>query len=176
MLVLLIGPSGAGKSTIETELVKHGIERLKSHTTREKRPAEPEDAYYFVSEEDFKSTPMLESAEYAGNLYGLSVEEVRKTDNDKRNFVAVVEWHGAQQLKKLCTCRVVTVFIDSLLVQLEARLKTRGTSDVTQRLEKVQEDRKNACNCDYQFVNADGQLNFTVAQVLKLYSLQGCGV
>ena len=54
-VLILAGPSGSGKSTIANELVaKHGYKRVRSATTRLRRPNEGHDEYEFVDLETFK--------------------------------------------------------------------------------------------------------------------------
>ena len=155
---MLVGPSGCGKSSIEAGLTRKGIERLRSHTTRPKRVNEADDAYYFVSLEEFQATPMIESVEYDGNRYGLSEAEVRKTDDVDKDFVAVVEMHGVIQLLKEANCETQIIFIDATDSDLIGRLSARGPGG-TDRLRLVEKERKLKRLCDFTLTNSNGQLD-----------------
>ena len=53
MLIVIVGESGSGKTTLQNELLKRGYGRIVTATTRKRRRNEPEDAYHFVSREEF---------------------------------------------------------------------------------------------------------------------------
>ena len=53
MIICLVGPSGSGKTAISEEALKTNplmFGKVRTATTREKRPNEKDDAYYFYSE------------------------------------------------------------------------------------------------------------------------------
>lgn len=79
MLITLFGESGAGKTTIENKLYELEFSgRLISCTSRKKRASDSEDAYYFLSVEDFEvdNSSFLEIESFGGNLYGLKKSEL----------------------------------------------------------------------------------------------------
>ena len=76
LIIVVSGPGGVGKSTIVEELVKRD-DRLwlsRSWTTRERREGELQDAYKFVTHDQFREHiaggGFLEWTEFLGNLYG----------------------------------------------------------------------------------------------------------
>lgn len=79
-MIILIGESGSGKTTILKELEKIGYNRIKDYTTREKREGEDEQEYIFVTKEKFEklwnNKKLLQRAEYNGEFYGLSAENI----------------------------------------------------------------------------------------------------
>lgn len=84
--LVLNGPSGCGKSTLLNKLMaKHqtSFAFSVSHTTRSPRPGELDGREYnFVSrdvmEKLISEGKFLEHAEFAGNMYGTSLEAVGK--------------------------------------------------------------------------------------------------
>ena len=132
---IICGPSGSGKSSICRAL---GLRQVLTATTRQRRPNEPVDAYYFMSREEFESTPMLETEKYCGALYGTPVDALREAD------IGVYAPAGVAALKKYChsierkcVCFYITV-PENIRVQ---RMQKRGDSEdlINARLES---DRK----------------------------------
>lgn len=167
MLIILTGPSASGKTTIAQALHEFGIVELRSHTTRVQRENESNSAYYFVSEDEFMETPMVESVTYDGNMYGLSEEEVRMTDDERSDFVVVVEMHGVIQLLKNIKCTSRIVFMDAPDADLLSRLESRGGKAVD-RFKLVDGERKLARLCDGIVLNPNGLLENSIKTVLKI--------
>jgi len=144
LVVVISGPGGVGKSTVVDHLVNKYPELWlsQSWTTRERRPGEPEDAYKFVSKEEFedhiKNDGFLEYTTFLDYYYGTPHPPLI---NDK-DILLEIEVHGARQ--------VVSKNIDAVLIFLEApskeeqkkRLHVRGDSDkkIQDRLEKSAEE------------------------------------
>ena len=102
LIIVVSGPGGVGKSTIVEALVQRD-ERLwlsRSWTTRERRPGEAEDAYVFVTRDQFQKriedNGFLEWTEFLGNLYG----SPRPAVDSGLDIVLEIELHGAQQVKQ----------------------------------------------------------------------------
>ncbi len=85
LLVILTGPTAAGKTEIRERMVKK-YKRLKSlvtTTSRPKRPSETDGVdYYFIDPQHFlarvEGGEFLEYAEYGGNLYGTTKQELER--------------------------------------------------------------------------------------------------
>ncbi|SFL84563.1 guanylate kinase [Pelosinus propionicus] len=166
MLIVLLGPTGSGKSTIEKKIGQSGIHRLRSYTTRLRKPGESEDAYYFVKKEEFKKVDLVESVLYKNSFFGLSREEVKIAET--KDCVVTLDWNGAQQIKHRIPF-AVTVFIDCPMYQLDKRLPTEIDSEKRKKImEQVVLDSRCAANCDYIVRNYDGQLDEACAQILEI--------
>ena len=167
MLIILLGASGSGKTTIEKILETSGIHRLRSHTTRPRKPGEAEDAYYFVKKEEFKKTDIVESVLYKSNFFGLSRSEVKIAEN--KDCIITLDWNGAQQIKRLFPF-AVTIYLDCPLYQLEKRLPPEFDSEKRKKmLEQIANDSKCEDDCDYIVGNYDNQLDEALARIMQIY-------
>lgn len=93
---VLVGKSGAGKSTIAKAIEKtYGLKRCITYTARPRRKGESKKAYHFVSEEEFRKLPIIESIEFGDALYGSTQDELEKAD-----FI-ILDPEGADFYKKM---------------------------------------------------------------------------
>ena len=104
-IVTITGPSCAGKSTLETILKGLGFASIISTTTRPKRLGEVDgESYYFMTPAAFalakEEGQFIESIEFNGNLYGVSVEEVNRVLAMGKPIVLIVEPHGLIQMRQ----------------------------------------------------------------------------
>jgi len=167
MLIILLGASGSGKTTIEKILEKSGIHRLRSHTTRSRKPGEAEDAYYFVKKEEFKKADIVESVLYKSNFFGLSRSEIKIAEN--RDCIITLDWNGAEQIKRLFPF-AVTIYLDCPLYQLEKRLPPEFDSEKRKKmLEQIANDSKCEHDCDYIVANYDNQLDEALVRIMEIY-------
>lgn len=166
MLIILLGATGSGKTTIEKILETSGIHRLRSHTTRVRKPGEAEDAYYFVKKDEFKKADIVESVLYKNNFFGLSRAEVKIAEN--KDCVVTLDWNGAQQIKRLFPF-AATIYLDCPMYQLEKRLPPQLDSQKRIKiLEQIEMDSKCEYDCDYIVPNYDTQVDDAVARILEI--------
>jgi guanylate kinase len=107
-VVVLAAPSGGGKTTIARELLRRNPDVFGysvSATTRKPRAGEKEgEAYHFLTRDEFQrrvgAGEFLESAEYAGELYGTLQSEVERVLASGRHVVLDIEVQGARQVRR----------------------------------------------------------------------------
>lgn len=124
-LYCIVGPSGSGKTTLTAKLQRLGFTMTRTTTTRPRRDSEPEDAYYFISAEEFQKAAwagkFAEYTKYCGNWYGSSLEALGRAD------LVVLEPEGMRALLQKYTERPVKViYLTAPIKVLEERLSKRG--------------------------------------------------
>ncbi|BAN02363.1 guanylate kinase [Ilumatobacter coccineus YM16-304] len=171
MIVVVSGPGGVGKGTIVDALVERD-DRLflsRSWTTREQRPSESDDAYVFVTSEEFEQRieagGFLEWTEFLGNYYGSPIPE----PGDDRDLVLEIEVDGAQQVKRIHPDALLIFVLPPSREEQERRLRGRGDLDhkVLARLKKAEEEEPIGRQlADHAVVNDD--LEATINQMLEI--------
>jgi len=122
-MIILVGESASGKSTIEKQLVKNGLNKIVSYTTRPIRDGEIDGIdYHYISEEDFlyhlKINFFAEYTIYNGWYYGVAHKDCLD------NSVCVVEPHGFRQLLK-----IKDLHIKSFYIQVPERVRLKRMVD-----------------------------------------------
>lgn len=117
MILILTGRSGCGKNAVAEWLISHyGYEMVKTCTTRKRRDGEPEDAYYFMTEDEFKAGIMegrfAEFDIYVRNYYGTLRSSLEQCE--KALIIATPD--GAYHIKK--------VFPETFVVHIATDMKT----------------------------------------------------
>jgi len=107
-VVVLSAPSGGGKTTIAQALLarRPDIGYSVSATTRPPRVGEKDgQAYHFLTREEFErrraAGEFLESAVYAGELYGTLRSEVENVLRNGRHVLMDIEVNGAIQVRRV---------------------------------------------------------------------------
>ena len=164
-LLVISGPSGAGKSTVVAKAIEGRTDICfsTSVTTRSPRPGEVHGReYFFVNFERFRemveNDELLEHAEYVANRYGTPRSYVEKRLNEGMNVLLDIEVQGARQVRKKMPEAILIFIAPPSLVELERRLRGRGTDTeraIEGRLIRARQEYQEADFYDYLIVNDD---------------------
>ncbi len=173
---VISAPSGCGKTTI-----CHGVLRRDSqivfsvsHTTRARRAGEVDGQdYHFVSVAKFREMvnagAFVESAEYAGNLYGTSWAAMEAPLARGLNVLLEIEIQGARQIRERLPAAKLIFILPPSMQELENRLRRRGTDSaevIDRRLAMAAEEMRQAHWYDYSIVNHE--LETSIEAVLEI--------
>ena len=160
LVVVLIGPGGVGKGSVARRLLEHD-HRLwlsRSWTTRDPRPTETGDEYFFVTRQVFESAIaadfFYEWAQFQGNYYGTPVPQ----PPEGRDVLLEIEVQGARQVRERQADAVIVLLTAPSMQKLEERLRGRGDDEehVQRRLESTREEIETGRRlADYVVVNDD---------------------
>jgi len=176
-VVVLSAPSGGGKTTIARALVQRYPDRFGfsvSATTRKPRRGEQDgEAYFFLTREEFlrrrHDGEFLESAEYAGELYGTLQHEVERLRQNGRHVLLDIEVDGADQVKRQDPDAVTIFILPSQPRVLIERLVNRGSEspqEIWKRVERAKYELRMSVDFD-RFVRND-VLEDAVNEVAKV--------
>jgi guanylate kinase len=136
LLLIISSPSGAGKTTLCNRLRGEfpDLRFSVSHTTRPPRPTEVDGReYHFIDVETFEQMArgglFAEWAQVHGHLYGTSIKEIDVGRAKARGVLFDIDYQGARQIKANLPEAVAVFILPPSLVELERRLRGRGTED-----------------------------------------------
>ncbi len=163
-LYVISGPSGVGKGTVIKEFLKRNprFSLSISCTTRCPREGEVDGInYFFLTHEEFRDAvsngEFLESAEFAGNLYGTKKYFIEKSLERGNDLILEIDVQGALQVKdKLGQDAALIFILPPSYEELEARLRGRNTEDeetIKKRLNIVKRELELSEQFDYKIVN-----------------------
>jgi len=183
-VVVLAAPSGAGKTTIARELRTRWPDQFGysvSGTTRKARPGEREgEAYHFLTREEFlrrrAAGEFLESAEYAGELYGTLRAEVEHGLKSGRHVVLDVEVEGARQVRRAYPKPAsVVIFVippsPRVLIERLRKRRTESEAELARRIDIATREVETAAREAgdvYDHVLVNDELEAAVTEVVDL--------
>lgn len=183
-VVVLAAPSGAGKTTIARQLRTQLPDEFGysvSGTTRKARPGERDgEAYHFLTRDEFvrrrEAGEFLESAEYAGELYGTLRSEVERVLKSGKHVVLDVEVDGARQVRRAYPRPAsVIMFVippsPRVLIERLRKRRTESEAELARRIDIATREVETAGHevgdvYDHVLVNDD--LEAAVAEVVEL--------
>lgn len=181
-LVLLMAPSGSGKGEMIEGLgdLKDEMYFLKTFTSRERRKGAHENPKYnFVTREVFEDMlardAFVEWANYSGNYYGTSKEELMDALAAGKVAFKEMELQGIAQIRKLLPAdKVTVVYIDAGdWSSLEKRITARASiseEELRLRKERYEAERDAMHIADVVIKNHDGMLEEARVEFRKTIS------
>lgn len=171
-IICLVGPSGSGKTALAQELEKNPtFEILHSCTTRERRNGEPENAYHFISREEFETNmgSFLETTQYAGHLYGTRLADIEAIWNSGKNAVIPIDIVGALSMRQKFGDSAMLLFVHRKRHDVISELVLRDVpvEDRTARLMTLEKEYDNESVCDYTILN-NKDIQSAAEQVIRL--------
>ena len=164
-LLVLSAPSGGGKTTIAKMLLqaRDDLGYSVSATTRAKRPGERDGVdYHFLTRAEFEKRlqagEFIESATYAGELYGTLKSEIERIFAQGRHAVLDVEVEGARQIRRNFPNSLLLFVLPPSAAVLLKRLTGRNTEDpaiLRQRMIRAADELAEVSEYDYAVVNED---------------------
>ena len=195
LLIILTGPTAAGKTEIRERMIKaeNSVFRpLVTTTSRIRRESEREGIdYHFVTPTNFvqrlEEGQFVEHAEYGGNLYGTTKEELERVLNGERlistmeisgaaTFATHVRGvYGADDAEKILS-KTIILFIDPISKEAQRkRYEQREKGLGAFAVRDVQDQdmmEEYADRFTHKVPNRDGELEQTLARVKELIEEQ----
>ncbi|MFL5401593.1 MAG: guanylate kinase [Gemmatimonadales bacterium] len=175
-LLVLSAPSGGGKTSIAKMLLqaRDDLGYSVSATTRPKRPKERDGVdYHFLSRPEFErryqAGEFIESATYAGELYGTLKSEIERIFSQGRHAVLDVEIEGARQIRRNFSNSLLVFVLPPSADVLLSRLTGRNTEDpVILRQRVIHAAEELACVAEYDYAIVNDDLVGAVSQVAAI--------
>ncbi len=182
ILFVVSAPSGAGKTSLCRELIDTfpEIRQSVSFTTRSLRAGEQAGVdYHFVDHPTFErmkaANQFAEWAQVHGNLYGTALKTLEQAADQGIDLLLDIDYQGAAQLKKNCRHGVFIFILPPDFIELERRLRSRGTDSdevIRRRLKVAREEISQAVWYDYLIVN--DYLDTAVNKITSIVVAERC--
>jgi guanylate kinase len=187
ILLVISGPSGVGKDTIARKVIEQRPDNFHfvvTATTRPPREGEVHGVdYIFLSNDEFammiEENELLEYAVVYNDFKGIPKQQIRDALASGRDVIMRVDVQGAATIRKLVP-NAITVFLASeseeeLVRRLRER-KSETMEGLSLRIATARQEMKRAEEFDYFVVNAEGEQEGAVQQILCIMEAQHCRV
>lgn len=156
-IVVVTGPSGSGKTTLCNYLVEnYGFTKPRTCTTRAPRAEEDQDAYIFMTREEFqnkiKRGEMAEYVEAFGNYYG---SQLMSFASDTKIAVPL-NAEGARTIKRMFPTRAIVMMLNISRETMLQRITRRSFIEQEQLLSRISDFESGYKHAPYDYViNSD---------------------
>jgi guanylate kinase len=150
-------------------------------TTRPQREVNPADHQFlrFLSEAEFErllaEDGLLEHAQVYGYRYGVPKAQVSEALAAGKDVIMRIDVQGAATIRRLVPAALLIFLAPPSLVELEARLRSRGLDDadvIQRRLDAAARELAEQSRFDYVVVNERGQLDKAADRVLDIMATE----
>ena len=187
VLVLISGPSAVGKDTIARGVIAQRPDEfyfVVTATTREPRDGEVDGYdYTFVSHDEFarmiEHDELLEYAVVYNDYKGVPKKQIIDALASGKNVIMRVDVQGAATVRELLP-DVITVFLvapteEELIGRLTDR-KSETAEGINLRVATARKEMGRLAEFDYCVVNAEGEQDWAIEQVLSIVDAARCSV
>jgi guanylate kinase len=187
LFIIISGPSGVGKDTIARRLIDSDPEKyyfVVTATTRKPRAGEVHGVdYFFLSNDEFaemiEEDELLEYAVVYNDYKGVPKQQIRDALASGRDVIMRVDVQGAATIRKIVP-EAITIFLtteseEELVRRLRER-KSETAEGLNLRIAAVRQEMKHLNEFDYWVINAVGQQERAVRQILCVIEAAHCQV
>jgi guanylate kinase len=176
--ILVIGPTGSGKSVLITYVRETFPEIIfpVTYTTREKRPGLENSSYRFIGIDEFKAMEaagdFIESAQFGGNFYSTSKEEVSSGLKQGKILLKEMEVQGVRQIQSILSPeQLVIMYIDAgSWDELERRVRARAPiteEELAKRKHRYEDEIPFKETANFVIQNYPGELEKAKEQIVS---------
>lgn len=186
-LMVISGPSGVGKDTIARMVIERRPDDfyfVVTATTRPPREGEVDGYdYFFVTHDQFarmiEEEELLEYAVVYNDYKGVPKQQIRDALASGKNVIMRVDVQGAATLHKLIPNGVFVFLRTATEEDLVNRLierKSETYEGVNMRIAFARKELQRLKEFDYCIINADGEQDRAVDQILSIFDAEQCRV
>ncbi len=187
VLILISGPSAVGKDTIARGVIAKRPDDfyfVVTATTREPRDNEVDGYdYAFLDRGEFErmiaDDELLEYAVVYEEYKGVPKRHIREALQSGKNVIMRVDVQGAETVRQKLP-GVITVFLTAPtqeeLVQRMTKRKSETADKINLRMATARDELKRLDDFDYCVVNAEGQQEQAIEQILSIVDAARCRV
>ena len=179
IVVVLQGGSGSGKTSVIKRLQLKGYCKVTTDTTRKPKDNEVDGIdYNFRALEEFNANVqqglMLETASYAGNLYGTSKLAMESALKDNDIVLIILETQGAKLLKESYPNNVIIISFPISEENMKRNLRARKDmdGDITKRLQNAKDLRESEAPAIADYVISGNNLSSKVNGVICIITAE----
>ena len=177
-VICLVGPSGSGKSELAQSFVKDPrFVKPITTTTRPKKPDESDNAYRFVSEEQFmkdkKENKFFETTVYSHYYFGTTLSDIDTIVQQTKIAVIPIDICGALTMKSQYHHQTLLVYTDKQKESLIRNIISRPIQDEDKirRILSLDYEMKNSELCDI-IVDCEEDMETCKSAILAIGNIQ----